>query len=302
MQRVLIAGGTGLVGRHLADSLYREGYLISILSRGKSDKHGNYTYHHWDPANGQLDQEAIAEADHVVNLAGANLGTKRWTRSFKHTIYQSRVASTKLLASAINQAAQPPQSFLSASAINYYGIQRKGLVTEDCGPGSHFLSKVCADWEQEAQKVKRDSTRVIIPRLATVLASEDGAFPKMKAPVALGAGAALGSGKQVTPWIHINDLVNMLKFFIQKVETDGVYNAAAPDSATNETLMRTIAQQLNKPFFLPNVPSLALRLLIGQFAEVLMTDLNLDVTRIQAAGFEFEYPDIQKAIADLIQH
>lgn len=301
MENILISGGSGLVGRYLANRLFNEGYKISILTRGSERSGKAYTYYHWDPIkNGQLDQKTIEEADHVINLAGANLAAKRWTKAFKRTIYESRVDSTSVLASAIQKAQNPPKSFISASAVNYYGIQRKGIIPESSAAGSHFLSKVCADWEQEAHNVNNNYTRVAIPRLGTVLAPDDSAFTKMKAPVALGLGAPLGSGKQCTPWIHIDDLVSMISFLIAQNGMEGAYNAAAPEHTTNAALMKTIAKELHKPFFLPNVPSLALKVMLGPFADVLMTHLKLDVSRIQKAGFEFKYPGIQEAVDDLI--
>lgn len=299
MEHVLISGGSGLVGRHLTHKLQDSGYQVHILTRGSSGNDHGILYHHWDPANETLDQRVIEETDHVVNLAGANLGAKRWNRAYKHLIYQSRVNSTRLLASGIQQASNPPKSFVSASAINYYGIQRDELLNECSEPGSHFLSKVCADWEQEANHVYNGFTRVVIPRISTVFAPEEGAYPKMRAPVEWGVGAPLGSGKQCTPWIHIDDLVEMIHCLMNNEQAIGAYNAAAPDSTANETLMKTIARELHKPFFLPNVPFVALRVMIGPFAEVLMTDLMLDVSRIRDYGFQFRFGDIQSAVSDL---
>jgi uncharacterized protein (TIGR01777 family) len=300
MEQVLISGGSGLVGRHMTHRLQKSGYQVHILTRGSSGSDKGISYHHWDPANGTLEQGLIENADHVINLAGANLGAKRWNRAYKHLIYQSRVASTRLLASGIQQASNPPKSFVSASAINYYGIQRQELLNECSAPGSHFLSKVCADWEQEANQVDNGFTRVVIPRISTVFAPEEGAFPQMKAPVEWGAGAPLGPGKQRTPWIHIDDLVEMIYCLMSNDQAMGAYNAAAPDSTTNESLMRTIARELHKPFFLPNVPYIMLKLMIGPFAEVLMTDLKLEVSRIQDCGFQFSFGDIQSAVSDLV--
>lgn len=300
MKHVIIAGGTGLVGRSLAASLNKEGYHIGILTRGKTMVDQFYNYYHWDPAKGTIDEEVIHQADHVINLAGANLGAKRWTKSYKDLIYRSRVDSTKLLTDKINGAPHSPESFISASAINYYGIQRKGILDEASSPGSHFLSNLCIDWEKAAEEVDQNRTRLVIPRLATVLAAEEGAFPQMKAPVKWGAGAPLGPGNQYTPWIHIKDLVEILKFAITNDAMEGAYNAATPSYATNEELMHMIAKKLHKPFILPNVPSIALKLMIGEFADVLMTDLQLDVSRLQEAGYTFQFPDAETAINDLL--
>lgn len=300
MEQVLISGGSGLVGSNLTHRLQNSGYQVHILTRGSSGSNNGITYHHWNPADGTLEQKVIEQADHIINLAGANLGAKRWNRAYKHLIHQSRVASTRLLASGIQQASNPPKSFVSASAINYYGIQRNELLNECSEPGSHFLSKVCADWEQEANQVDNGFTRVVIPRISTVFAPEEGAFPQMKAPVKWGAGAPLGSGKQCTPWIHIDDLTRMIHCLMENEQTFGAYNAAAPDSTPNETLMKIIARELHKPFFLPNVPFLVLKFMIGPFAEVLMTDLKLDISRIQDSGFKFSFGDIQSAVSDLV--
>ena len=299
MQYVLISGGSGLVGQYLTRQLYQSGYEVGILTRGADAKGELCRYHHWNPAKGTLDPALVSEADHIVNLAGANLGAKRWNKRYKQLIYNSRITSTRLLAQVINAANNPPKTFSSASAVNYYGIQRQGLLDEQAAAGTHFLSKVCVDWEQEANQVDNAFTRVVIPRLATVLAPEEGAFPQMKAPVEWGAGAPLGSGKQRTPWIHVVDLAGMLALAMTEPFLRGPFNAASPEHTTNEKLMRTIAQALHKPFILPNVPSLALKAMIGEFADVLMTDLQLDTNYIRKAGFEFQYPDVASAVAQL---
>ncbi len=300
MEKVIISGGTGLVGQHLIPLLKARGYEVTILSRSKDGEVNGIQYAKWDPDKGTLPHKLIEKADHIINLAGANLGQKRWTESYKKKIKDSRVNSTRLLVNAINESANNLKKFVSASAINYYGIKRDELITENSKPGNHFLSEVCIEWEKEANKVNKEGVSVFLPRIATILAEEDGALPQMAKPVKLGIGAPIGPGSQKTPWIHIKDLVNIIADSLQNEQMQGPCIAAAPDPATNKAMTKSIARQLEKPLVFPNVPIFALKLFIGEFAEVLLTDFEISTEKLTNAGFEFKFPTMEEAIADLV--
>ena len=300
MEKVVISGGTGLVGNRLIKSLKEKGYEITVLSRSKNYEKDGVSYRAWDPQKGELDRELIDEADHIINLAGANVADKRWTESYKKMIRESRVLSTRLLVSKANESPNHLKSFISTSAINFYGIKRKGKVTEDTGPGEHFLSDVCVEWEKETEKLDTGNTRLVIIRVSTVLASEGGPLREMIKPVKFGVGSPLGPGTQLTPWIHIEDLVNLYLYALEKDHMSGVYNAAAPENTPNKKMMRTIAKKLRRPMVFPNVPILALKVMIGEFADVLLTDFDLDTSKLEEAGFQFQYPNIEEAIDNLL--
>ncbi len=302
MENIVISGGTGLVGNHLIPVLLEEGFQVTVLSRSKEKKEGDVQYVKWDPDNKELPDEVIANANHVINLAGANLGQKRWTESYKREIMNSRVLSTRLLVEKINELKPGLKTFVSASAINYYGLQREGTLTENDDPGNHFLSEVCVHWEEEANHLNLSGTKLVIPRISTILAKEDGALPQMARPITLGVGAPLGPGNQHTPWIHIRDLVKIFTEALKKDQIKGPVNAAAPESVTNKQMTQRIAKKLRKPLILPNVPIFALKTAIGEFAEVLLTDLDISVEKLRKAGFEFDFPVMEKALDHLLKH
>ena len=300
MEHVVISGGTGLVGHFLIPLLQERHYKVTILSRSKEGDKNGIQYVKWNPDQNELDKEIIQQADHIINLAGANLFDKRWTASYKEEIINSRVLSTRLLVDTINAEAPNLKTFVSASAINYYGLKRKGVLEEDHVPGDHFLSEVCIHWENEAHKLNQPSTRLFIPRIATILAPKEGALEQMTKPIRFGVGAPLGSGEQQTPWIHIKDLVKMILEGLQNSEMKGPFNAAAPEVVTNKAMTQMIAKKLGKPLFLPNIPIFALKLGIGEFAEVLLTDLEVSVEKAVNAGFEFDFPTMDEALEDLL--
>lgn len=299
MENVLISGGTGLVGLALTKMLTEEGYQVTILSRSKKGSSGNVKYVSWDPSQRKLDQEVIKNADHIINLAGANVGDKRWTERYKKLIYDSRIDSTRLLVETVNQTTNPVKTFINASASGYYG-SRDEQVTEDSTPGEDFLAKVCLDWENEVHQLTAPNTRKVILRMGIILSAKGGALQQLVSPVKLGAAAPLGSGKQMMPWIHIDDLCRMYLFAIKEANVSGAINAVAPNPVSNKTMTQTIAGKLQKPMFLPNVPGFALKILVGEFAETLLANQNLSAEKIQKKGFEFKFPSIDKALENLL--
>lgn len=295
MKNVLITGGSGLVGKRLTEILLQKGYTVNHLGRKAGEKNGVKTYR-WDYASNFIDAEGLANADFVINLAGANVGEGRWTESRKKVIYDSRVLSTKLLYDTIAQNDFSIKKIISASAVGYYPSSDE-LMTESKPHGGVFLSNVCADWEAEANRFGTLHIPLCIFRIGIVLSKTGGFVPEMAKPIKLGFGAALGSGKQMISWIHIDDLCAMMLKALEEETFTGTYNAVSPQPASNKQITKAIANKLGKPLLLPNVPAFALKLLFGGFSYELLVSHNISAGKIENAGFKFQYPDLDSALA-----
>jgi uncharacterized protein len=299
-KQVLIAGGTGLVGSRLTKLLIKNGYQVKILTRKPVEqKDSNPSYFEWDPDNGTIDKEAIQQVSCVINLAGRNIYERRWSQSFKKAMYDSRILSTRLLVDQIGRSKDKPV-LINASALNYYGKDREGVLREDDHPGDDFLGKLCLDWEKEVFKAEKHHVRTVVLRFAIVLSSRGGALEEMVRPVRLWAGTPLGSGNQYFSWIHIDDLSQMILHAMENNNVQGVYNAVSDSPVINKELMKAIAKELNKPMFLPPVPSFALRIALGELADYMTGSINLSNEKIRSTGFKCTFPDIDTAIKDLL--
>jgi uncharacterized protein (TIGR01777 family) len=296
MKKVLITGGTGLVGSRLTSMLLAKGYKVAYLSRRKQDIPSVEVYT-WDPEKGYISDEALESVDFLVHLAGANVNGKRWNAAYKKEIYDSRVLSTKLLAEKFNSSKYPLQAAIVASAIGIYGETGAKWVQEDAPAANTFLAKVCVDWEAQAH---RFNTRTCIFRIGVVLSEKEGALVEMAKPIRAYAGAALGTGNQYMSWIHIDDLCRMLIFGIENTLLEGTFNATAPQPVTNLALTQIIAKVLNRPLLLPNVPPFALRLLVGEMADVVLTSCRCATFRLQAAGFSHNFHDCKQSVSHLL--
>jgi uncharacterized protein len=300
MATILITGGTGLIGNYLSRFLKEKGYTVALLSR--SDKHSEeFPVHFWDINKQIIDPEAIATADYIIHLAGENIGEKRWTEERKKTIIDRRILSTQLLFDAVSKSEHKPQTFISASAIGYYGtINSDTIFKETDAPANDFLGKTCQLWEQAADKFQALGIRTVKIRTGVVLTSHGGALEKMVAPVKMGIGSALGNGRQYMPWIHINDLCGIYLKAIEDAQLQGAYNAVAPESITNKEFTRTLAHVLKKPFIFPNVPAITLKILLGEMATILLNGSRVSSDKIQEAGYIFRFPTLEKAFKNLL--
>jgi hypothetical protein len=299
-KRVVIAGGTGLIGGHLTEHLASRGDEVIILTRSKksSAKPGG-SYVHWNPELQLLDMD-FDDIDYVVNLAGAGIADKRWTKKYKKEIIGSRVDSTKLLADTINKVGENGPSLIQIAGANYYGADSEEIHDEADPPGNDFIAEVCRLWEAEARKLS-DRSKLSILRMSPVLAEDGGALPQMAFPVKLGFGTALGSGKQYMPWVHIEDICGIITWLIDNPDKSGLYNVAAPDNVTNKQFMRTLAKVLRRPFFLPNVPLFVLKILFGEVAYTLTGNNEVSIMRLIEAGYKFKHPDLKGALEDLLK-
>lgn len=303
---ILITGGTGTIGRRLTQLLQEKGYTVALLtSSGKSLP--GVTSYAWNVKTGQIDAQAIATADAIVHLAGAGIADERWTDARKREILESRTQSTALLAKALRETPNRVRTFVSSSAIGYYGGDTGDrLMTESSPAGNDFLAQVTRAWERSVEEIDKIRTngvaiRTVRIRTGVVLTMAGGALPKLVQPIKLGAGAPIGSGQQYISWIHVDDLCRM---FIQALETEswqGAYNGVAPNPVTNEDLTRQIAQVLNRPLILPKIPAFAIKLAFGELAvAVLGSSLVLNKRIDNETTFRYKFPKLKEALEDLL--
>ncbi len=301
MAKVLITGGTGLVGKHLSEKLKEKGYSVVILSRKKNVDAEISTYS-WDLEKKEIEAGALDSVDYIINLAGANIGEKRWTAKRKKQIIDSRIKSSGLIYDNIKPNKIKPKAFISASAIGYYGaITSEKTFYEPDLPASDFLGETCRLWEQSADKFKNSGMRVVKIRTGVVLAGKGGALSKMIVPVKLGFGSAIGSGKQYMPWIHIDDLCSIYIKAIEDIQMSGAYNAVAPQHTTNVEFTRTLANVLKKPFWFPAIPAFMLKIIFGEMSEMLLRGSRVSSEKIIIAGYKFKFSNLQAALTDLLR-
>lgn len=294
---VLITGANGLVAKHLAQKLRNE-FEIRLLTRKKSAENE----FEWNVTQKKIDDRAFENVKHIIHLAGAGIADKRWSAQRKKEIISSRVDSAKLLLEATKRNQIQLKTYISASGVGAYGqVTTDEIFTEKSPFGNDFLAEVVNLWEQSADEFQKESLaqRVVKLRFGMVL-SEKGALEKMKLPIQLYVGSNLGSGKQIVPWIHIDDLVNMIEFSIKNSQINGVYNAVSPTFSTHDDLMRTLAKTMKKPFFMPNVPTFMMKLIMGESAVLVLEGSRVSADKIQQAGFEFQYEDLEKALKSLV--
>lgn len=296
--KVLITGGSGLVGMHLSDLLASKGYTIYHLSRNPSSD-SQYKTFKWD-----IDEEYIEDAavmvDYVIHLAGASVADKRWSDEQKEKIYSSRIDSTLVLYRKISRKNPALKGFISASAIGYYGADTGSrLQTEVSEKGNDFLANVVADWEEAADNFHELKIPVAKLRIGIVFSDEGGALPQIVTPIKFYAGAPLGSGQQYMSWIHIEDLCRIFEHVLEK-NLDGVYNAVAPKPETNKAVTTIAARTLQKPLFLPNVPEFVLKLAFGEMATIILGGSKVSCDKIKSTGYSFKFDEIEPALRDLL--
>lgn len=307
MAIVLISGGTGLIGKKLTSYLIDRNYEIIILSRhkNKSSTNPKISYSFWDIKNEVIDAEVIRKADHIIHLAGAGVMDKKWTTEYKKIIVDSRVKSAGLLIKALKENPNHVKSFVSASAIGWYGadgnplIRKEGFIETDL-PDKNFLGETCLLWECSVEPVIEMKIRLVKLRTGIVFSNEGGAYKEFKTPVKFGFAAILGSGNQIISWIHIDDLCRMYIEAIENIELNGVYNAVAPLPVSNKNLVLVIAEKLKNKFFIPvHVPIFLLKLFMGKRSVEILKSATVSSKKIKSMGFTFLYPTIESAIGEL---
>lgn len=297
---IIISGGTGLIGSHLAEKLASSGHKVYILTRDPKKhkaEHSNIEFVKWElHERDEFYKEFFENAYAVVNLAGASIG-KRWNDEYKKVLYDSRIDTTKKIANIILKCENPPRVLLSASGTGAYKDGGDDLIDEDYPIGNDFLARLCKDWEDEALRASGAGTRVIIARNGVVLDKNEGALPQMITPIKFFAGGWQGNGKQWFPWIHIVDIVNM---YIWAIESglSGVMNASSPNPVQNKEFCKTLARFIKRPCFI-GIPAFMLKLVLGEFANSLLVSARVIPQKALGMGFKFKYPNLDEALKNL---
>jgi uncharacterized protein len=298
-KKLLITGGTGFIGKFLVSELLKDGHFVTILTRSPekyAEKQAeNRSYIGW---NDNL-VSVMENTDVVINLAGESLFGQRWSDPVKEKIYNSRIQATRKLVDAMKKAESPPELFISASAVGIYGDSGDVLLDESSPLGNDFLARVCIDWEKESQLAASSGVRVANPRIGIVLEDSGGMLEKMKLPFQLFAGGPIGSGMQYVPWIHIGDLCRALLYPMVNHDISGPYNACSPEPATMNDLAKSLGQVMNRPSFF-RVPEFVLKAVLGEAAQPALSSLRVQPKVLQISGFEFEFEDLEEALADVI--
>ena len=302
--RIVIAGGTGFLGSPLAETYAEDGHDVRLLTRSippGTSRHESGTGVPGITSVGWLPDgrsgpwaDVVPGADAVINLAGASIGGKRWTPQRKAELRDSRLLATRSLVEAIKAAPAPPAVFISASAVGYYGTSDSDTKTEASPPGGDFLAQLAEDWEREAQRGARDGMRLVTTRTGMVLERSGGGLVAMMRPFKFFVGGRLGSGRQYISWIHRLDWIEIVRWIVQTPEADGPLNLTAPHPVTSREFARSLGRAMRRPSLLP-APRLGLKLVLGEFADFVVTGQRVIPARAMALGYHFRYPELDIA-------
>ena len=298
MSRIVVTGSSGLIGTALCASLESDGHdVVRLIRSGKTSEHRVL----WNPRAGDasgIPAGTLDSVDAIVHLAGAGVGDKRWTDSYKQEILNSRVLSTRTLSAALAATAQRPTAFVSGSAIGWYGDTGDRLVDESAPAGSGFLADVVVQWEAAADAARDAGVRVVHPRTGLVMSKWGGAWQRMLPLFKAGLGGKLGSGQQWWSWITLRDEVRALRFLID-TEIQGPVNLVSPAAATNAEVTAAMAKALKRPAFLP-APAFALKAALGEFSTEVLGSARVAPTVLTNAGFSWLDPTLEQALATLL--
>ena len=294
--KILVTGGTGFIGQALINALTPE-YDIVVLTRHPGNAHRIM------PSVTPLGSlEGISNLDEfkaVINLAGEPIVGRRWTEKQKQELCRSRWDLTRQLTELIQASSNPPDVFISASAVGFYGVHDKTLLTENSAPNPDFAHRICAQWESLALQADSETTRVCIPRIGIVLGKQGGALAKMLPAFKLGLGGPIGQGEQGMSWIHLDDLIGLLIFMLSTQTAKGIYNATAPSPVSNREFSRTLGKVLHRPAFLP-APTFALKCLLGESAILLTEGQYVLPQKAKEEGFRFKFTQLEGALTDIL--
>lgn len=299
--RVIITGGTGLLGRHLAASLLKDSHEVIVLSRdpeGASGMARGVRLEQWDGRSAEGWGHLVDGAGAVVNLAGASLSDGRWTDERKRVIRDSRVAAGQAVVEAVTRADRKPAVVLQASAVGFYGPRGDDPVTEEAPNGSDFLAAVCRDWEEATAAVEAQGVRRCILRTGIVLSTAGGALPRLAQPFKLFVGGPVGSGRQWMPWIHLDDELGAMRFLLENAAARGAFNLGAPNPVTNRDFGRALGRVLGRPAVMP-APAFAMKLLFGEMSTILLEGQRMLPAALHDAGYLFKYATVNAALTEL---
>lgn len=298
--RVLITGATGLIGSRLSNLCRKKGIQVNYLTtdKNKIKKEEDYQGFYWDPRSQEIEKGCIEGVRTIIHLAGASIA-EPWSNSYKKKIIKSRTDTAALLFKTLDDSSHQVENFISASAIGIYPSSLQKLYFEDDNViADNFIGEVVRKWETAADEFEKLGLDVAKIRVGLVLAEDGGMLEKIKKPISLNMGAALGSGKQWQSWIHIEDLAEIFLFAIEN-ELTGVYNAVAPNPVTNKELTKALAKQMGKSIWLPNVPKFALKALLGEMSQIVLSSQLVSSKKIEDQGYNFKYTNLSRALADL---
>jgi uncharacterized protein len=299
--RIVITGGSGLIGSAVAREMGGAGHEVVVLTRDKSrvkDLPANTRAVQWDGRTGEGWAPLLDSDTAIVHLAGESIAAGRWTESRKRRIRASRVESGVAVLAAIRQAKEKPKTLLQGSAVGIYGPCGDEVVTEGHPPGTGFLADVCVDWEASTAEAESLGVRRAVLRTGVVLSGDGGALPKMSLPFRLGVGGPLGGGRQWLPWIHLADEVGAIRFLLEREEARGPFNLTAPQPLTNRGFSRALGKALHRPSLAP-APGFALRLVLGEMAAMLLEGQRAVPQRLFEMGYAFRFPEALQALRNL---
>lgn len=298
-KNILITGASGSIGTRLTQVLLEQGHQVAHLSR--NHQRSKARIYLWDINKKQIDPHAFEGIDTIIHLAGAGIADKPWTDERKWEILKSRTQSTKLLFEELQKHKHSVTTFISASAIGYYGFEdNEKLYKENDESGTDFLANVVRQWEAEIDRIAELNIRVVKIRIGIVLDANHGALKELIKPIKYFAGAPLGTGDQYVSWIHLDDLIAIFIRAVQDETMQGAYNGVAPNPVTNRELTKAIATQFRKPLFLPAVPEFILKVMLGEMANLVLKGNKVSSEKIEQTGLKFQYEKIEKALANLL--
>jgi len=296
--RILVSGGSGLIGTHLVRKLRQDGHTVGRLIRpGGQLATGDGR---WDPMAASIDASAMEGTDAFVHLSGASIGDGRWTAERKAILRSSRVGSTRVIVDAVTRLSQKPKVFVCASAIGYYGDRGDEILTEASEPGTDFLALLARDWEAEAVRAEHGGIRTVRLRFGLILSADGGALPRMLLPFKLGAGGRFGSGRQWMSWIAVEDAIEAARLAIANETVSGPLNVVGPEPVRNADFAQVLARTLHRPAIFP-APAFALRVALGEMADpLLLSSQRVRPAKLQAAKFVFRFSDLPTALTSVL--
>ena len=299
MNKILIAGATGFVGTYLINYLLEKGYSINALSR-RSKQVSHYTnlaYFQWDIHQQYIETNAFENVDTIINLTGANIGEKRWTKERKSEIISSRIKSIDLLYQYVSENKFSINTFISSSAVGYYGaVTTDEMFKETSENGTDFLATVCKEWENTAMKFNDIGIRTVILRKGVIVGKDGGIVQKLAPLAKLGINVSLGSGKQYLPWIDIRDLVKLYEFILSNSKINGIFNVVSSENITMNEFSKTLLKSYEMRTILPNVPVFIIHLLFGEMSVMLLEGSKISNEKLKKTGFSFEFDTIEKSL------
>lgn len=304
--KVLITGGTGLIGSALADSLVKDGHQVVVLTRNPNRKLnglGAVRLLKWDGRSGEGWSQELEGADAIVNLAGESIAPQagRWTAERKKRIKQSRIDVTKAVVDGIRRVSQKPAVLIQGSAVGYYGTHDDEIIRENAPAGNDFLADVVKEWEAVSQPVEAMGVRRVLARTGVVFAKEGGPLPVLALPFKMFVGGPVGSGRQYLPWIHIDDEVAAIRFLIENDKASGPFNFTAPNPITNKEFAQVMGRVLGRPSFFPT-PGFIMNLMLGEASTLALDGQRAVPNALQKAGYRFKFSHAESALRDLLSN